>query len=311
MVTAWATATLTSLAAGLASYEAAEGTPPGLHGDRRDPFLRQLLDSMRRNRYVDLLLHRDLAAQSTDPTDQIRFDPLKAAIIFKDAGEKEEALWMVFLYTHFGKNLRGGWEYARKVYLGDSNGYWTWDRVTEGIEEFRDWLEQHHKAIAAERGGFGNHRKRESLSGRSEKGTGTVVATYIDWAGSPPSQYARIADAITQAQNNPAAAFAVLDKSLEVAVQRFGRLARFDYLSMIGKLGLADIRPGHAYLKGSTGPLNGAREMFGPTTHRPAAQWYEQQVAAMAAHLEVGFDVMEDALCNWQKSPNEIKRFRG
>jgi hypothetical protein len=27
--------------------------------------------------------------------------------------------------------------------------------------------------------------------------------------------------------------------------------------------------------------------------------------------LDVGFDVIEDALCNWQKSPAEFKPFRG
>ena len=38
-------------------------------------------------------------------------------------------------------------------------------------------------------------------------------------------------------------------------VQRFGRLGKFDFLTMLGKLGIAPIEPGITFLKGATGPL--------------------------------------------------------
>ena len=47
------------------------------------------------------------------------------------------------------------------------------------------------------------------------------------------------------------------------ALRRFGRTARFDYLTMLAKLGLANIAPGSPYLIGATGPLKGARLLFG------------------------------------------------
>jgi len=46
-------------------------------------------------------------------------------------------------------------------------------------------------------------------------------------------------------------------------VERFGRTAKFDYLTMVGKLGLAAIEPGSTYMQGATGPLKGARLLFG------------------------------------------------
>jgi hypothetical protein len=46
------------------------------------------------------------------------------------------------------------------------------------------------------------------------------------------------------------------------AVASFGRTARFDYLTMVGKLGLAGIEPGSTYMQGATGPFTGACLLF-------------------------------------------------
>jgi hypothetical protein len=90
-------------------------------------------------------------------------------------------------------------------------------------------------------------------------------------------------------------------------VMRFGRLARFDYLTMVGKLELAPIQPGLAYIKGSTGPLAGAKLLFGNAGATTLDEW----AAQLARNLQVGMQVMEDSLCNWQKSPDKFKAFRG
>ena len=92
------------------------------------------------------------------------------------------------------------------------------------------------------------------------------------------------------------------------AVARFGRTARFDYLTMVGKLGLAAIEPPSTYMEGSTGPVRGARLLFGG---RENATTLDSWLVELEAELHVGMQVLEDALCNWQKSPNEFKPFRG
>jgi hypothetical protein len=96
------------------------------------------------------------------------------------------------------------------------------------------------------------------------------------------------------------------------AVKRFGRTARFDYLAMVGKVGLAPIEPGSAYLENSTGPITGARLLFGGRkTAELSPRELNQQLVELNTELNVGMQVLEDALCNWQKSPNQLKRFRG
>jgi len=96
------------------------------------------------------------------------------------------------------------------------------------------------------------------------------------------------------------------------AVISFGRTARFDFLTMVGKLGLANIEPGIPYLVDATGPLAGARLLFADDRDAKLhAGKLDDMVASLGAYLDVGMQVMEDSLCNWQKSPDRFIPFRG
>ena len=92
----------------------------------------------------------------------------------------------------------------------------------------------------------------------------------------------------------------------------FGRLGKFDFLTMLGKLGVAPIEPGSAYLVGATGPLQGARLLF---ANDPKAKVGPRELDArltkLDSYLSVGMQVLEDSLCNWQKSPRRFVSFRG
>ncbi|MGW4461873.1 alpha-glutamyl/putrescinyl thymine pyrophosphorylase clade 3 protein [Micromonospora sp. NPDC004704] len=294
----------------LNAYEK-EVTPlPGISsGSAKHAFLEQLIESERRGRYVKLLLTRNLAQVSANP-DTDYFDPLRAAIIKSREGARDEAFWMVFLYVHFGKHRRGGWRYAREVYGRlQQGGLWDWQAVSVNIDEFRSWLDANLTRIKRpeDPGGFGNHRKYESLSGWSKNGTGAVVASYVQWIKSAGSHDSLISAAASAGDET--AAFDTLFRSM-TAVHRFGRTAKFDYLTMVGKLELAPIAPGRTYMSGATGPRTGARLLFGAPKGVSAA-WLEQRLRNLEDYLSVGFDALEDALCNWQKSPTVFKPFRG
>jgi hypothetical protein len=81
---------------------------------------------------------------------------------------------------------------------------------------------------------------------------------------------------------------------------------------MLGKLELARIEPGSPYLEGSTGPLAGARLLFsGSNTADISSQDLDSRSVELGDALGVGMQVVEDALCNWQKSPGKFVPFRG
>lgn len=295
----------TDLRRRLDAYEATEGTPPGLTPDRRDSLIEQLVDSVRRNQFVDYLTRAELSDSVTDPSDPAHFDPLRAAVVYHRRGNDDEAFWMLFLFVHFGKSRRRGYEYARAFYGRLGGQPWTWTEVTENLSSLQTWLDNHTEDIKLTGGGFGNHRKREGVGG-----IGAVVASYVDWVGSPPVHRSRIDSLVTSAGNDPCRAFALLYDSMR-AIYRFGRIACFDYLAMAGKLGLADVHPDKAYFQGSSGPRKGAALLFRGADVPTPATALEAEAAKLRDYLNQPFDVIEDALCNWQKSPDRFKPFRG
>lgn len=81
---------------------------------------------------------------------------------------------------------------------------------------------------------------------------------------------------------------------------------------MLSKVGLANIEADSTYMNEATGPKRGARLLFdGQIDSNTGARVLEARVAALEQHLGVGMQVMEDAMCNWQKSPNLYQAFRG
>jgi hypothetical protein len=256
-----------------------------------------------------VLRERKLSELRAEPKNEL-FDPLKAAILHQRRGNIEEAFWLVFLFVHFGKHPRAEWRYVREVYgrLG-GGGLWDWASISADPARFRSWLDSHQDELKREGlpRGFGNHRKYESLEAYSPNGTGSVVETYVGWVNPPRTHQQLMEQACRQVGGDPRKAFDDLYRSMRV-VARFGRTARFDYLTMVGKLGLALIEPPSTYMQGSTGPVQGARLLFG--NHENPVN-LDRWLVEIDAQLQVGMQVLEDALCNWQKSPAKFKPFRG
>lgn len=266
-------------------------------------FVWQLIDSIQRVSYVQTVRTRAISAARADPRSP-SFDPIRAAVA---AGQTEEAFWLVFLATHCGRNLRTEWQLAAELYGAYEAAPWTWARVLPDPQAYADWVEDSHETFA---GKFGNHRKYESLK-PGPKGTGAVVRSYVDWITGFGSHAAMVAQAQAQASGNARRAFSVLYEQMR-AVMRFGRTGRFDYLTMLSKVGLANIEADSTYMNEATGPKRGARLLFdGQIDSNTGARVLEARVAALEQHLGVGMQVMEDAMCNWQKSPNLYQPFRG
>jgi hypothetical protein len=295
---------------GLTSFDREKRPLRGIRAAaRRAALLEQLLESIHRVKFVAVLRQRKLSELRAEPNDEL-FDPLKAAILHQRRGNIEEAFWLVFLFVHFGKHVRAGWRYAREVYgrLG-GGGRWDWASTSGDPSGFRSWLDSHQGELKREGipRGFGNHRKYESLDAYSPNGTGSVVESYVRWVNPPNTHRQLTEQACQQAGCAPRKAFDDLYHSMR-AVARFGRTARFDYLAMVGKLGLALIEPPSTYMHGSTGPVQGARLLFG--NHENPVN-LDRWLVELDAELQVGMQVLEDALCNWQKSPERFKPFRG
>jgi hypothetical protein len=278
---------------------------------RRHCLVSQLIESIRRVRFISVIRSRAISLERTNPASDL-FDPIRGAVVFATSGNLDEAYWLVFLAVHFGKVSRTGWQRVRDVYgaLGASS-HWTWDRTSTDVLAFRQWLKKSKSSLEGGGRRFGNHRKYESLDAFAPRGTGDVVATYVQWIAPPRTHQQLIAAALNDAKRDPKVAFDILYRSMR-AVASFGRMARFDYLTMIAKLGLGGIEPRSTYLIGATGPLKAAEVLFGVKANKTLRRTtIEKWLSEMQVALDVGPQVLEDALCNWQKSPERFVRFRG
>jgi hypothetical protein len=300
---------------GLALYEQEVRHLAGISdAAHRETLVKQFVESLRRIRYVTLMTQRDVSSSRADPASD-QFDPERAAVLHHRQGRLDEAFWLVFLSVHFGKPRRSGWRLVRDIYgrLGDG-GLWNWALTSTNPAAFRQWLATN---LVTLKGGdgvlrkFGNHRKYESLHPFNANGTGAVIESYVNWVNHFGSHDALIHEAATQTDGSARPMFDYLYQSMD-AVIRFGRTAKFDYLTMVGKLGLAPIEPGSAYMDGATGPFKGAKLLFGnAVTQNLRRSDLDDLLIELEAYLNVGMQPMEDALCNWQKSPDTFVAFRG
>lgn len=288
------------------------GLLPGVAGsDERWCLACQIVDSLRRIRFAHFLRDKNHSSACAVPYSGC-FDPLKAAVLANRRGDLDEAWWLVFLATHFGKHAVDKWQLVEAVYgaLNEREEGWTWAEAFNDQRGFLAWLRTESMRLKQFR--FSNHRKYESLDPTKKVHVGNVVKSYFEWVGRSGKHSDLLVSAHRAVGQHPGEAFNHLYMSMS-QVRRFGRLGRFDFLTMIGKLGIAPIEPNSAYLwHNATGPLKGARLLFdGNKLGASSPDKLDQLFLDMDKDLKVGMQVLEDATCNWQKSPRKYLRFRG
>ena len=197
-----------------------------------------------------------------------------------------------------------------------SGNHWTWARISNNPNDFTSWLSLNYRTLLSDgiARKFGNHRKYESYNPNSHRSLFTVFESYVDWVGINKSHISLLKNAEQNVGNNPEDLFGYLYDSMS-KVLSFGRTAKFDYLTMLFKLGIANIYPRIAYIRGSTGPRRGANLLFGGNINSNIdTTVLENNVYELGANLTIGnlrMQVLEDALCNWQKSPDRFVLYRG
>ena len=271
----------------------------------RQTLAMQYIASLRREDYFRLLQRKIMSPDRADPIKPV-FQAERAVAYHLQQGNVDEGAWLIFLMTHFARHVDTGWLRLNDVYGMLGCGVWNWAAISQNPASFSSWMSSNWTRI---RGHFGSHRKYESLRPTALRNIGSVVNSYVDWVG--PDGHRQLFSVVTRrAGNHPEAIFDYLYCHMQV--NSFGRLAKFDYLAMLGRYGIIPAVPGSAYLKGATGPLRGARLLF--DGHHDGVTSPDQLQAFLNQlddNISAGMVVTEDALCNWQKSPLEFRHFKG
>ncbi len=285
---------------------------PGLiNEDSYQVLSKQLVDSISRVAYVRNISNETHSIERANP-DSVIFDPLRAAVIRRNQKQLDDACWLVFLATHYGKSIQSNWLLARETYGAHPrrDSIWTWDAVAQDRDGFITWYSEYYDAISRDtlQRKFSNHRKYESLNPEKNKSSLDVILSYSDWIIGYGSHKEMFENARRMVGDDPRDIFDYIYKTMKVL--RFGRMGKFDFLTMLGKLDLYNLEPKYAYIKNSTGPAAGCRKLFGNVT----INQIERNLSILDDKLDVGpmaKQVLEDAICNWQKSPQIYIKFRG
>jgi Alpha-glutamyl/putrescinyl thymine pyrophosphorylase clade 3 len=108
------------------------------------------------------------------------------------------------------------------------------------------------------------------------------------------------ARAVREPAGEPEAALWSAHAQLRTVIS-FGRTARYDFLTLLRNLGVYALEPDRIYMVGATGPLTGARRLFGVSARtRQEQEELDDRALALARAIGVDPQAMEDALCNWQ-----------
>lgn len=228
------------------------------------------------------------------PAKLSRSDILRLIADAQRSGDEDEVLWRCFLAGHFGwtstDNPQKTESAGRFLCAFGDKPYWTWERIASHQSALREWLQAHRAELKSL--GYGNHRKYES---KQPKDLYRVFESFCEWIkehGGSPAKAFRI-----DREASPETRFDTLYRSLKKGVHRFGRTGTFDLLCLLDDLGVLQFRAGSCYLSGSTGPLAGARKLWGKRRPSELSQFADRAAIAMG----IPFDVFEDALCMWQK----------
>lgn len=281
---------------------------PGLENPNCEmSFIKQFIDSYKRIRYIEILKSRAIDVDRKNPHSNI-YDPIMSSILYFNDGNINESVWNLLLYVHFGKNVKSNYNLVRAVYGRlDNPNIWNWSTITSDLANFKLWLGDNFEEIKRH-GSFGNHRKYQSLRINSKSGTYQTFESFFNLVDNDFEKFiSLLPDSIRSDKN---IFFDYLFWHFD-GIIGFGRLAVFDFLCMIGKVGILEIEPGHPYL-GNSGPVEGTKLLFESNEKTKDLNDFLKDLGINAFNdYPFVMQILEDSICNWQKSPTSYKLFRG
>ena len=201
-------------------------------------------------------------------------------------------MWRVFLAAHFGRLSAPAVDAntAGLFLCGFAETpHWNWDVVaSDSGAALESWLRADPRISATL--AFGNHRKHED---KKVDGLMKVIRSFIRLVNpfGGPAELVK--------PRGVSAGYEQFDQLFKrIEIDRFGRLGNWDFIDLLAQLKLTTAEPKHCYLHGATGPLEGARQVWGESQSEDILN---VRCARLVQRIPVSAWILEDALCNFQK----------
>lgn len=262
--------------------------PPIFHLERMDYFSSLVADIA--NSFVGIFeIGRSTPPWKKGSPDIAGFDPLALAFAHNLRRDTGEACWLLFLSSYFGRHPKHHWDLLEKVYLGPGMGDgWTWENASADPVAFAGWLVENQPELSRH-GNMGRAHKYVSFGSYKAMKTAGDIQTYISWVINAGGHRELFPASALSEGGSPSHIFDRLYAAMNMQL-RCKKAITFNYLSLLGILGLAGIEPARPYLSDHLPSKLGANWLFGGNAvPKRRANELEPIVTTLAHYLELPF----------------------
>lgn len=214
--------------------------------------------------------------------------------------EVDSKVWYIYLATYFGKSNKSKWKLFNKAVFRK-------DRTLIRLKEIQTNREKYYSYLKDidffEGANFSNHRKytKKALEGHNG------LINSIDY----------FLDNLDHYSHSKLVEFDLIFRNA-MRIPNFGRMAAFDFTSSLCKCNLNVKDPISMYHHSSTGPLRALKDILiladcKDVSKSAQVEFGNNLLDWFIRHFntQVVAQVLEDAICNWQKSPKKYQRYFG
>ncbi len=218
----------------------------------------------------------------------------------RDSLPLNSRVWYIYLATYFGKSNKSKWKLFNNAAFRKDKTLIELDHILNNRQNYYEYLRS--LDFFAE-SNFSNHRKYTKKALDGEGGVLNSMEYFLDNM-----------DHFTHANS---VEFDFIYKRA-LLIPNFGRMAAFDFTASLSKCNLNVDAPVSMYHQSSTGPLRALKHILilsgAESTNRKAQvelgdkllQWFINN-----SDIPMIAQVIEDAICNWQKSPTRHVKYFG
>ena len=211
----------------------------------------------------------------------------------------QNRVWILYLATYFGKSNKSKWELFYRATFRKDESLITFDQIQADLDKYFKYLSSFDFFKDCD---YSNHRKFTPKNLIEKNGVFNSIEYFVkNIKLYTPKDEMEFHEMYLLSQKIPT----------------FGRLSGFDFTSSMTKCGLNVKEPVSMYAEHSTGPLK-ALELLLKLTNNDASKSSQKKLGSdlMDWFLKnnkifMTGQVLEDAICNWQKNTVKYIRYTG
>ncbi len=208
-------------------------------------------------------------------------------------------VWVLYIATYFGKSSKSKWELFNRATFDNKRSIMLFENIQQDLSKYLNYLSSFNFFDGCT---YSNHRKFTTKRLTGEKG----VFGSMEYFVKNVDQYS------VENKMDFHSMYKLAEK-----IPNFGRLAAFDFSSSLVKCGLNIEEPQSMYAEHSTGPLDAIDLLLRLTNHKSSSnakfklcsdlmRWFQENT-----NIFMTGQVLEDALCNWNKNTAAYIKYIG